>query len=134
MTGVPPLEAGIAKRRITSDGWVFLPPRIAAWIEKHAGMTADRRMRLRGSDHEAYIAFASLHLAALRSDSGTESCVGQRNKGQSESWMSTSEAAEALGVTDRCIRKWCNTGRIHAVMTGGRWLVNPNTIALQNIA
>ncbi|MEH3141174.1 MAG: helix-turn-helix domain-containing protein [Mycobacterium kyogaense] len=127
------LEARIAQR-ITTDGDAIVSPRMARWLEKQAGMTADRRIRLRNSDPDAYVVLAALHLSALCSENGTETAVRQRKTEQSEIWMSTSEAAENLGVTDRCIRKWCTTGRLHAVMSGGRWLINRNTLALEDIA
>ena len=47
-------------------------------------------------------------------------------------WLSTNEAAKVLDVTDRCVRKWCKTGQLDAVLSGSRWLVNPNSVALQN--
>ncbi|WP_457125778.1 helix-turn-helix domain-containing protein [Mycobacteroides abscessus] len=96
-------------------------------------MTADRRIRLRDSDPEAYVALAALHLSALRrSDCGTESVAGLHNTTSLGIWISTTEAAQALHVTDRCIRKWCTTGRLHAVRAGNRWLVNTNSVALHN--
>lgn len=120
-------------RHIQPDGSVTVPPRIAAWLESQAGLTADRRINLRTTDPEAYVALAALHLAALSSDSGTEQSAGQRNTARSEMWLSTSEAAKAMNVTDRCVRKWCATGRLRAQLVGGRWLINPNSIALHHI-
>ena len=49
------------QRRITADGSVIVPPRIAAWLERHAGVTGDRRIRLRGNDPDAYEVLAALH-------------------------------------------------------------------------
>lgn len=128
----PSLEVRIAQH-ITNDGSVIIPPRIAQWLEQHCGMTADRRIKLRVTDVDAYVVFAALHLSALcRSDRGTESVAGQQNTTSLDIWISTTEAAQALHVTDRCIRKWCTTGRLHAVRAGNRWLVNTNSIALHN--
>lgn len=118
-------------QRITSDGSVIISPRIARALDKQAGMTADRLVRLYFSDPEAYEVLSALHLAA-RSDCGTGSAVGQQNTTQSEMWLSTSEAAKVLDVTDRCVRNWCKTGQLDAVLSGSRWLVNPNSVALQN--
>ncbi|MCV7287274.1 helix-turn-helix domain-containing protein [Mycolicibacterium wolinskyi] len=125
----PSLEVRIAQR-ITSDGSAIIPPRIARWLNEQAGMTADRRIKLRDTDPDAYVAFAALHLSALRSDCGTNTTARQQNTTHSDMWMSTKEAAQALNVTDRCVRKWCTTGRLHAEFVGARWLVNPNSIAL----
>jgi excisionase family DNA binding protein len=129
----PSLEARIAQR-ITSDGSVVVPPRMARWLEKQSGMTADRRIRLRDNDPDAYVVLAALHLAALRSDIGTNDDELQQVRGQLDIWMSSKEAAKALNVTDRCIRNWCRTGRLRGVMSGSRWLVDPNTLNLKNIA
>lgn len=129
----PPLEVRITQR-ITADGSVIIPPRIAHWLEQNSGMTADRRFRLYFTDPEAYVVLTALHFAALRSDCGTNHAAGQQNTKQSEMWLSTKQAAKALNVTDRCVRKWCTTGRLHAELVGARWLVNPNSIALQKIA
>lgn len=129
----PSLETRIAQH-ITRDGDAIVSPRVARWLEKQAGMTADRRILLRGSDPDAYVVLAALHLAALRSDSGTDSVAGQRKTEQSEVWISTSEAAETLGVTDRCIRNWCRSGRLTARRVGKTWLINDHTLPLKDIA
>lgn len=129
MTTIPSLEARIVQR-MTRDHSAIIPPRIAHWLEQISGMTADRRMRLRDTDPDAYIALTALHLAALHSDCGTDQVARQRNTTQSEMWLSTKQAAKALNVTDRCVRNWCTTGRLHAELVGARWLVNPNNITL----
>lgn len=126
---VPSLEVRIAQR-ITSDGSAIIPPRIARWLEDTCKLTADRRIKLRDTDPAAYVALTALHLSALRSECGTEPVAGQQNTTQSEMWLSTKEAAQALNVTDRCVRKWCSTGQLQAKLVGARWLVNPNSIAL----
>lgn len=129
----PSLEVRIAQH-ITADGSAIIPPRIARWLEQNSGITADRRIRLRDNDPDAYVALAALHLSALSSDNGTDHVAGQQNTKQLEMWLSTKQASNAAGVTDRCIRKWCTTGRLHAQLVGGRWLINPNSISLRDIA
>lgn len=130
----PSLESRIGQR-ITSDGSVIIPPRIAHWLEEKSGMTADRRIRLRDTDPDAYVALAALHIsAAHRSDTGTNAAAAQPVTADLSMWMTTSEAAKTLGVTDRCIRKWCKTGRIQAVMSGSRWLIDRNSLAASQIA
>ncbi|WP_052066184.1 helix-turn-helix domain-containing protein [Rhodococcoides fascians] len=125
------LEVRIS-RRLTADGSVIIPPRIARWLEHNAGMTADRRIRLRDNDPEAYVALTALHLSALSSESGTKDALPQRHRKESVQWLSTSQAADTLHVTDRCIRKWCTTGRLHAQHIGGRWLIDPTSITHEN--
>lgn len=126
------LESRIAAR-LTGDG-VIISGRMAQWLEQQVRMTADRRIRLRHNDPEAYENLTALHLAALRSESGTNQAAPQANSPNLDMWMSTSEAADAVGVTDRCIRKWCEDGQLGAIKSGGRWLINRNTLALKDIA
>jgi excisionase family DNA binding protein len=121
-------------RHLLPDGSVIVPPRIAAWLEDKAGMLPERRIMLRGTDPEAYEVLAALHLSALsrggtgeaiiRSANGTRMVKSPNDIQQSEEWLTTAEAAEMTGVTDRCIRKWIATQRLPARRHGGRWLVN----------
>ncbi|MDQ1201086.1 helix-turn-helix domain-containing protein [Rhodococcus sp. SORGH_AS_0303] len=123
----PSMEVRIAQC-LTSDGSVIVPPRIARWLDGQSGMTADRRIRLRTTDREAYVVLTALYLAAIGSANGTKDDASQRYRQDYNQWVSTKEAAAMLDVTDRCIRKWCATGRIHAEQVGARWLVDPNSI------
>lgn len=130
-------DSGFAERisqHIQPDGSVVIPPRIAAWLEDTCKLTADRRIRLRDTDPEAYIALAALHLSAISSDRGTDQVGEQQTTTQSEMWLTTKQAATALNVTDRCIRKWCATGQLHAEQVGARWLINRNSITIKNTA
>jgi excisionase family DNA binding protein len=117
--------------RITEDGSVIVPPRIAAWLEQHAGVTGDLRVRLRGMDPEAYEVLAALHLAALHHSSsaaGTKVDRSQRFTTRSRVLLTTSEAAQQANVTDRCIRKWIAEGRLLGTKHGGRWLIERNAL------
>lgn len=120
----PSLEVRIAQR-VADDGSAIIPPHIARWLERKSGMTPDRRGKLRTTDPEAYVALTALHISACRSENGTETAAAQPNTSLSEMWLSTNEAAEALNVTDRCIRKWAAAGRLRARRVGGRWLIHP---------
>ena len=115
---------------VTANGSVIVPPRIAHWLETRAGVTDDWRDRLRERDLEAHQVMAALHWAATqyRSDCGTKTTAGQGKQTQSRVWISTSEAAHEMKVTDRCIRKWINTKRLPATLSGGRWLINRNDL------
>ena len=123
-----------ASKYIT-NGWAIIPPHIARWLESRAKVTADTRARLRDTDWEAHQVLTSLHVVALRyarSDSGTKQVAGHGNQEQSDAWMSTVEAAAALGVTDRCIRKWINAKRLPATKSGARWLITETTSTYSN--
>lgn len=37
-----------------------------------------------------------------------------------ESLLSVGEAAAALGKSDRCVRQWCESGRLTGLQPGGR--------------
>jgi excisionase family DNA binding protein len=125
------------ERRITEDGSAIVPPRIAAWLERRAGVTADLRIRLRGVDREAYAALAALHLSAMydsSSDCGTKVGAAQETTAQSETWLTTSEAAQQADVTDRCVRKWIAEGRLPATRRGGRWLIHRKALHAKKFA
>ena len=86
-------------RHLTADGSVVVPARIAAWLEQRAGLTGDRRIacvipipRLRGPQ--------ALHAAALnhRSGTGTKPTVAQAGRQESETWLTTTEAASYLAL------------------------------------
>ena len=121
---------------VTANGSVIVPPRIARWLETKAKVTADWRDRLRDTDLEAHEVMVALHWAALRhsrSGIGTKPIVGQRQRASSEVWLSTSEVARELKVTDRCVRKWIGTGRLPATMSGCRWLINRNDLDVHKL-
>ncbi|PQM52036.1 helix-turn-helix domain-containing protein [Mycolicibacter virginiensis] len=123
----PSLEVRIAQR-ITADGSAIISPRMARWLDRKSGMTEDRRINLRTTDPDAYVALTALHISACYSGNGTEPTAAQPNTAQSEMLMTTTAAAQALNVTDRCIRKWCAAGKLHARRVGGRWLIDSNSI------
>jgi excisionase family DNA binding protein len=123
-------------RHVTAEGSVVVPPRIAHWLEQKAGVTDDRRIAIRATDPLAYEVLAALHLAALhhRSGIGTKDAVAPQKPPQLELWLTTSEAATEMGVTDRAIRKWIATDRLPARRHGGRWLIKRNDIHIQALA
>jgi excisionase family DNA binding protein len=115
---------------VTENGCVIVPPRIAHWLETKAGVTADWRDRLRDTDLEAHQVMAALHWAATQhlSDIGTKHAAGQSERAESVVWLSTTEAAREMNVTDRCIRNWCRNKRLPATISGARWLINRNDL------
>jgi excisionase family DNA binding protein len=135
--GVRPLNDWALRisRHMTPEGSVVVPGRIAAWLEREAGLTDDRRILLRDADVLKYEVLAALHLAALcdRSGVGTKVAVARTDPRNLETWLTTAEAASRLGVTDRAIRKWIAIGRLPAVKHGGRWVLNRNHIQIAQV-
>jgi hypothetical protein len=128
-------QADLAVRIVTHmcpDGSVKVPPRIARWLERQAGMTQERRLRLRDTDPEAYTVLAALHLAAVggdllaaRSVNGTKDAGQQNDTQDSESeWLTASDAAEIASVTTRAITGWCRSGKLPADRHGRSWRIN----------
>ena len=108
-----------------------MPPQIAHYLESKAKVTPDIRARLRDTDFEAHQVLTALHVVALRygrSDLGTNHPVGHRDRKQSGAWLTAKQAATELHVTDRCIQKWCSTGRLPAIKPGANWLINRNDV------
>lgn len=122
-------------RHITTDGSVLVPPRIAAFLEHRAGLTGERRILLRDTDPAAYEVLAALHLAALahRSGDGTKDAEPQPNQPHWTQWLTTSQAAQQVGVTDRCIRKWIRHNKLPATRHGDRWLINPHHLNIPKL-
>lgn len=120
---------------MVAGGSVIVPARIAAWLEQHAGVTSDRRITLRDTDPLAYEVLTALHLVALyhRSGNGTKLAVAQPARQESDTWLTTVEAASVLGVTDRAVRKWIATDRLPAIKHGGRWLINCSYIQIAEL-
>lgn len=121
MTGTESWEQRIA-RRVTDQGDVCVPARIARWLEQRADITPEYRSSLRTSDVEAYETLMALYFVG-RSLMGTKVAAGRPARTESESWLSTKEAATERQVTQRCIRKWIDQGKIPATMSGRRWLI-----------
>jgi excisionase family DNA binding protein len=123
-------------RHITSEGSVVVPPRIAHWLEQKAGVTSDRRIAIRDTDPEAYEVLAALHLAALqhRSDLGTKRAGGQGTPEDCKQWLTTAEAANEAGVTDRCIRNWITRGQLPATRNGWQYLIDRTHLNIRALA
>ena len=122
-------------RHITPEGCVLVPPRIADWIERQIGLVSERRIGLADTDPLAYAVLSALRIVAFnhRSGSGTKSAQGQPSSKESQ-WLTTSEAAARVGVTDRAIRKWIAQGRLPATRYGGRWLIDQTDLDVRALA
>lgn len=111
-------------RRINADGSVNVPAYIAKWPKSSARITPDYRVRLRDNNSELYEVLMAIHSAPDdRSADGTKSDKVNGNQPALSAWMTTAEVADELHITDRCARNWCESGKLPATKTGGRWLI-----------
>lgn len=113
---------------------VMVPSRVAALIDREMDMHA-LRIRARANDPEVYEVLLSLHEVALawRSSAvaGTEEDTRPEPKRGLEQTkqLTSTEAADHLGVTDRAIRKAIHEGRLAASKTGSKWLIDREELA-----
>lgn len=101
---------------------VLVPARIAALLEAKANLSA-LRVRTRGVDPEATDVLEALHVAAMSwrgSACGTEVAAEAEPAALSESWVTTGEAADLVGISSRAIRKAIAEQRLPATEDGGR--------------
>lgn len=54
----------------------------------------------------------------------------QRLFPSTQEWLTTSQAAELAGVSDRAMRRWARAGRVnaHRLPGGRRWLIDPASV------
>lgn len=104
---------------------VVVPERIAAWLDRHAGLTA-LRLEHRGSDPEVdqvllalAVASANWRTAAVGKDPRQEVAVEPQS-----SWLTAAEIADRLGISSRTVRWACQTGRLPAERVGSQWQVS----------
>lgn len=108
-----------------SEPYVMVPARVAALIEARTNI-ASARVQLRGLDPEATAVLEDIRYAAMAwrgSDIGTEDDREPEPATRSE-WLSTSQAADLLGITGRAVLKAVHEGRLPATEVGKRWQIN----------
>ncbi|WP_461164945.1 helix-turn-helix domain-containing protein [Arthrobacter sp. R4-81] len=108
---------------------VIVPARVATWLERYAGLN-DLRVRARGNDPEVDSVLQALHRAALHwrtTVTGTNQAPAPEEPAQSK-WMGTTEAAAALGITDRAVRLAITQKRLAATTLNGRYRLLPEDI------
>ncbi len=105
---------------------MVVPARVAQIIEQHANLSA-LRVRTRGVDPEATKVLEALHVAALMwrgSATGTTDDTEPEPAQDSEQWLTTGQAAELVGVTDRAIRKAIAAQRLPATRVADRYRIS----------
>ncbi|MGW0456045.1 helix-turn-helix domain-containing protein [Gordonia sputi] len=104
---------------------VVVPGRVAAWLEKRCGLN-ELRVSVRGCDSEVDSVLMALRLAALEwrsAATGTETTASAEPPAISEAWVTTTQAAGMLGISDRAIRKAIAENRIPATRVGNAWRI-----------
>lgn len=110
---------------------VILSGRVCAYLNRYANLERFR-IEHRGSDPEVDHALVAMKIAALNwSASATGSTEAARPEvgASSETWMSTEQAATALGITSRAIRQAIAEHRLNATLVGRTWRINKEDIA-----
>jgi excisionase family DNA binding protein len=128
-----------AEHYVHADGQlVLVPAKVAHWLGQH-GLDA-LRVRARGEDPEVDAVLSALRLAALThtaSAGGSTSgslLVNEAEVPPSSEWMSTGQAADALGVTPRAVRLACKRGRLPAEQVDGRWRITRTSVSTYRAA
>ena len=112
---------------IGTDGpAVVLDARTCAWLERYAALTS-LRVRVRGTDPAISKQLEEIRAAAMAwrgSATGTTDDTEPEPATESSQWLSTGEAADLAGVTDRAIRKAIAEDRLPATEVGGRYRIS----------
>ncbi|WP_082509378.1 excisionase family DNA-binding protein [Curtobacterium sp. Leaf154] len=108
----------------------LLSGRVAAYLLRYADL--DRyHMGHRGEDAEVDAALLAMKVVALHwrtSATGTRNAASAELDAQSE-WLSTKQAADALAMTDRAIRKAIRENRLKANRVGRAYRINREQLA-----
>ncbi|MDQ0865723.1 helix-turn-helix domain-containing protein [Arthrobacter globiformis] len=104
---------------------VVIPARVCAWLERYARLN-EVRIQERGSDPEVDAVLVAVRLAALTwrtTATGTPVAAKPEVDPDLKQWMSTGQAADKLGITDRAVRLAIQEQRLHANNINGRWRI-----------
>lgn len=116
---------------------VVVPASVAAWLIVQTDMPA-RRVEHRGADPQVDAVLGALTVAGLgwrtsttsaATSAGGSAVVVEAEVVAPSEYMTTSRAADVLGITDRGVRLACNQGRIPATRVDGRWQLDPDGVA-----
>lgn len=114
----------------TNGPVVIVSGRVAAWMLRYAELE-HYHADYRGLDAEIDQTLIALKVAAL---SWRSSATGMRDAAIPElspglQWLSTKQAADALAMTDRAIRKAIRENRLQATTIGRAYRINREQLA-----
>jgi excisionase family DNA binding protein len=104
---------------------VVVPARVCAWLERHAHLN-EVRIESRGIDAEVDAVLVALRLAALTwRNTATGSAVAAKPEATADlnQWLSTTQAADILYITDRAVRLAITEKRLPATQVNGRYRI-----------
>lgn len=108
---------------------VVVPARVAAWLLKYAHLD-ELRSQVRGADPEVDNALVALAVSGkywLASATGSPRAPTAEVVAPSM-LMSTSQAADSLGITARAVRLAIGEERLPAERVDGRWLITRDEV------
>jgi excisionase family DNA binding protein len=100
---------------------------VAAFLKRRANLDALRTNARDMGDLEAYWVLNSLQQAALSYDPAPAIRVQSASQ-ESDTTLSTSQAATVLGITTRGVRDACEKGRLDGHLIDGRWRITRKAI------
>lgn len=109
---------------------VIIPARVCAWLERHARLN-EVRIQERGADAEVDAVLVALRLAALTwrtTATGTPVAAKPEATTDLNQWLSTTQAADILYITDRAVRLAISEKRLPATLVNGRWRITREDI------
>jgi len=104
---------------------VVVPARVCAWLERYARLN-EVRIQNRGADAEVDAVLVALRLAALtwrNAATGTPVAVKPEATADLNQWLSTTQAADILYITDRAVRLAIAEKRLPATQVNGRYRI-----------
>jgi excisionase family DNA binding protein len=107
---------------------VVVPARVAAWLERHADLNRIR-IEHRGTDAEVDNVLVAMRVVAVKWRLSATGRTAPEVPEVLEEWVSTTQAAEHLGITGRAVRLAIQEGRLTATQVGGKFRLSSEAIA-----
>lgn len=106
-----------------------VPGRVAAWLDRHAGLSRIR-IENRGLDPEVDAVLVALHLAGLawKTSVGGQPVAPDDAPQPRSDRLTTREAARLLGVHPRTVVRHIAGGVLRAERIGRAWVVNQEDV------
>lgn len=114
---------------LDGTGVVVVPAQVAAWLLERTNL-AGVRQRARGDDALVDTVLVALTVAGLHWQQRTTATTTATTSAtlpqpaDPAAWVTTTEAANRLHVTDRAVRQQITAGRLPARRRGRRWEVD----------